>query len=235
MSQNTSSQPRGQDLRTNAIVLRRTKYGEADRILSLLTPHGKQEVIAKGVRKEKSKLAGGIEMFSVSEVTIHHSTKDERLGILTSAKMLKFYSQILADLSRLELASTALKQANRLADDIKDSKLFSIINQALAGLHQNYPLDLVESFLLLNLAELSGEAVNLMLDTTGNKLTPDKQYVWNSLDNALEPNDNGPVGEDEIKLLRLLLATPLSTAAQVQGLEKFLSTVLTVARAIAQK
>ena len=38
------------DLRTKAIVLRRTDYGEADRILQLLTPSGKRSVIARGVR-----------------------------------------------------------------------------------------------------------------------------------------------------------------------------------------
>lgn len=51
------------DLRTQAIVLRRTNYGESDRILNLLTPEGKVSVIARGVRKEKSRLAGSIELF----------------------------------------------------------------------------------------------------------------------------------------------------------------------------
>ncbi|HRQ86596.1 MAG TPA: recombination protein O N-terminal domain-containing protein, partial [Candidatus Saccharibacteria bacterium] len=46
--------------RTRAIILRRTNYGEADRILQLLTPEGRKSAIARGVRKEKSKLAGGI-------------------------------------------------------------------------------------------------------------------------------------------------------------------------------
>ena len=73
------------DLRTEAIVLRRTDYGEADRILQLLTPEGKKSVVAKGVRREKSKLAGGIELFSVSEVVIHEGKGD--LGILTGAKL----------------------------------------------------------------------------------------------------------------------------------------------------
>ena len=67
------------DLRTKAIVLRRTDYGEADRILQLLTPSGKRSVIARGVRKEKSKLAGGIELFSVSDVLIH-AVMDALLG-----------------------------------------------------------------------------------------------------------------------------------------------------------
>lgn len=51
------------DLRTQAIILRRTNYGESDRILGLITPHGKLSVLARGARKEKSRLAGGIELF----------------------------------------------------------------------------------------------------------------------------------------------------------------------------
>lgn len=47
------------DVKTLAYVMRRTNYGEADRILNLITPEGKMSAIAKGVRKEKSKLAGG--------------------------------------------------------------------------------------------------------------------------------------------------------------------------------
>lgn len=56
--------------RTRAIVLRRTNYGEADRILQLITPEGRQSVMARGVRREKSKLAGGIELFAVSDVVL---------------------------------------------------------------------------------------------------------------------------------------------------------------------
>ena len=41
----------GRDLRTRAIVLRRTDFGEADRILQLLTPEGKRSVIARGSGK----------------------------------------------------------------------------------------------------------------------------------------------------------------------------------------
>lgn len=45
---------------TDAIILTRTDYGEADRIITLLTPgHGKLRLIAKGVRRIRSKLAGG--------------------------------------------------------------------------------------------------------------------------------------------------------------------------------
>ena len=58
MSRNMSD-----EIKTLGFVLRRTNYGEADRILNLITPQGKISAIAKGVRKPKSKLAGGVEMF----------------------------------------------------------------------------------------------------------------------------------------------------------------------------
>ena len=102
------------DIRTKAIVLRRTNYGESDRILNLLTENGLISCIAKGVRKEKSKLAGGIEMFCLSEVTVH-SGKNNKLGILTSAKMLEAYQNITLKLDDLELASLVLKKVEKAA------------------------------------------------------------------------------------------------------------------------
>ena len=73
--------------RVRAIVLRRTNYGEADRILQLLTPEGRRAVMARGVRREKSKLAGGIELFAVSDIVINRGKGE--LGILTSARMVR--------------------------------------------------------------------------------------------------------------------------------------------------
>ena len=76
------------NLTTPAIVLRRTNYGEADRILTILTPeHGQQAVIARSVRKEKSKLAGGIELFAVCELgLVRSSTNTDGMWTLTSSR-----------------------------------------------------------------------------------------------------------------------------------------------------
>ena len=52
------------DIRTKALVLRRTNFGEADRIINFLTEQGIISAIAKGVRKEKSKLAGSTTNFA---------------------------------------------------------------------------------------------------------------------------------------------------------------------------
>ena len=68
------------DLKTDAIVLKRVNYREGDRIITFLTPDGRLSAIAKGARKEKSKLAGGIEiLFLVSSFTKMIPKKPRRL------------------------------------------------------------------------------------------------------------------------------------------------------------
>jgi DNA repair protein RecO (recombination protein O) len=78
---------------TTAIILRRTDFGEADRILTLITPdHGKIRLMAKGVRRPKSKLAGGIELFSVSKISYIKGRSE--IGTLVSAQLNTHYGTI---------------------------------------------------------------------------------------------------------------------------------------------
>jgi DNA repair protein RecO (recombination protein O) len=56
---------------TDAIVLSRFDYGEADRIVTLITPSiGKIKVIAKGVRRPTSRLGGSLEPFAELRVSL---------------------------------------------------------------------------------------------------------------------------------------------------------------------
>jgi DNA repair protein RecO (recombination protein O) len=56
---------------TDALILKRMDYGEADRILTLFTPKlGKIKAIAKGARRTTSRIAGHIELFTRSELQL---------------------------------------------------------------------------------------------------------------------------------------------------------------------
>ena len=224
---------RRNDLRTEAIVLHRTKYGETDRILILLTPEGRKSCVAKGVRKEKSKLAGGIEMFTVSDVVIHESEKSD-MGILTSAKMLKNYMGIVADLDRFELGSKIIKMTNNISSNIDSPEFFSLVKQCFWALDKNLNRDLVESFFLLNLMRISGEEVNLHRDTNGDKLDVDARYTWDTVENALRIEPSGNIFSDHIKLMRIMLSSPLKTVVQVREKEKLLNEILYIAKSIAK-
>ncbi len=57
--------------RTDAIVLKRRDYGEADRLLTVFTPnHGKLVLLGKGVRKTQSRKAGHVELFTHSTLLV---------------------------------------------------------------------------------------------------------------------------------------------------------------------
>lgn len=219
------------DLRTRAIVLRRTNYGETDRILNFLTPEGKISALAKGVRKEKSRLAGGIELFSVADVVIHQGRSN--LGTLTSARMICFYNNILADLSRLEFASECLRKVEKLAEQIDNPDYFEIINQTLAGLHRQISPELVRTWFVINLAKASGEEINLFSDASGEALDQSARYFWDGAESALRQDPRGSIGSQEIKLARLLSQKPLLAIAHIDQVNKLAAPLDPIVRSFA--
>ena len=57
--------------RTDAIILRRSDFGEADRLLTVFTPErGKLRLLAKGVRKTTSRKAGHVELFMLTDILV---------------------------------------------------------------------------------------------------------------------------------------------------------------------
>ena len=221
------------DLRTEAIVLRRTDYGEADRILQLLTPEGKRSVIARGVRKEKSKLAGGIELFSVSEVVIHEGRTE--LGILTGAKLLEYYDAFVKDIELIEMGGAMMRSVSMRAEQIESPEFYKILKQSLQAM-QNHAgedsrwKDVLRAWWGINLTRASGEELNLSFDTNGDKLVADGRYYWDEENVALGKADSGRIGADHIKMMRIMQAMPAEASLKIQGADKLIDEVLYVAR-----
>lgn len=216
------------DIRTLGYVLKRTNYGEADRILNLITPQGKISAIAKGVRKEKSKLAGGIEMFTLTDFNIHLGRGE--FGVVTGAKMVKHYGGIVKDFGKMELAAMMLKKVNRLAENSDNPEYFKILDQSLAGLNADGNVELVEAWFLMNLTKATGEEINLHRDINGEKLAIDARYFWDTMEGAFAENEQGEFGADEIKMLRLILAADLSVAKRVKLDSEMMSKIVQFAR-----
>lgn len=215
--------------RTKAVVLRRTNYGEADRIVQLLTPDGRFSVMARGVRKEKSKLAGGIELFAVSDVVIGEGRGD--LGVLTSAKLDRFYRHILEDYDRLQYGYTAVKLVAKASDAVDEPEWFDLLVETLAGLDAvTIPLPLIEAWFYIRYASLLGHELNTERDTDGQKLEADKLYRYDSADQGLQLATSGTITGEHIKLLRLIASRPLSVLVQVGGIAGLLSECLQVIR-----
>lgn len=227
------------NLTTLAIILRRTNYGEADRILTILTPeHGQQAVIARSVRKEKSKLAGGIELFAVCELgLVRSSTNTDGMWTLTSSRIVTFYDQIMTDYDRLQFGYEVIKQISRLSNVIEAPELYRTLSDVLMVLNNlQIDLRLVKAWFYLHLARLRGSELNLWTDSNGMKLVEGVSYDYEIGEKVfIYVESGGRYTTEIIKLLRLLndnSATVLSRLGSISG--ETISSSLELARIAAE-
>lgn len=215
--------------RTRAIVLRRTNYGEADRILRMITPVGQRSVIAKGARREKSKLAGGIELFGISDVVINSGKGD--LGILTSSRLVHFYRHIMEDYDRLQFGYEVINLVSKASEHIDEPEWYGVLSEVFMGLDaESVPLQLTQSWFFIHYAELTGYELNLERDVSGAPLEADKTYMYDINEKGLRPAAQGDIEEDHIKLMRIIATRPLKTIAQIGGIDAIMPDVWLIAR-----
>jgi DNA repair protein RecO (recombination protein O) len=100
-------------VKTEAVVLRSMRYGEADRILHLYTPmRGRVGAIAKGVRRARSRFGGRLEPFSHVALVLHEGRSD--LLTVTSADSLRPHARLREDAGSLDAAARACDAVSRL-------------------------------------------------------------------------------------------------------------------------
>jgi DNA repair protein RecO (recombination protein O) len=116
--------------RTEAIVLGRLDYGEADRILTVYTPQrGKLRVIAKGVRRPLSRLGPHLEYFARSNLML---AKGRELDTVTGAETVNRHLGLHADLDAYGHASHMAEILNRLTQDRQENEaLYDLLASSL--------------------------------------------------------------------------------------------------------
>jgi len=218
--------------RTEAIILRRTNYGEADRVVSLLTPdRGKISGIAKGVRKPKSKLAGGLELLATCDVTIMGGRGN--LGLITSARLNEFYGDILHDYDRMQFAYTMIQQVNKAAETVSEPEFYYLLRGGLQFLNMvDINWRITELWFRLHLQTLLGHGMNLAIDREGAKLAADTTYHFDFGENALFADGRGRFTAEHIKLLRLTTAKNPAVLKQVGGIGKIIEDCLWLLRTL---
>lgn len=222
-------------LAAHGIILRRTDYGEADRIITFLTrDHGRIRVMAKGVRKSKSKLAGGIELFSVSE--IHFIKGRSEIGTLVSTRLVRHYGRIVKDLERTQLAYAMLKSIDRTVEDTAGAEYFDVLHESLAALDSDgiSPL-LAELSFTMRILQLLGHVPDFSSDSQGNKLDPEAAYEFDFEKTAFVVRPDGPFHKNHIKLLKLLAYNRPQVLAGVQGGGAYAQAVAPLVRALASQ
>lgn len=120
--------------RTEAVVLRRTNIGEADRIMTVFTPtRGKLRVVAKGVRRTHSRLSGHVELFNQCNLMI---ATGRNLDIVTQSETIEAFRQLRADSNRLNYALYAAELLDGLTEEGQENyPLYKLLIETLTALN----------------------------------------------------------------------------------------------------
>ena len=123
--------PKAGSYQTEAIIIKKTKLGEADRILTFYTPElGKVQGVAKGVRKPKSKMSGHLELLTYSKVLL---TKGRgSLDTITGCQAVESFLPLKSDLDLCACALYATELVNQFGVERQENRpLFNLLLELL--------------------------------------------------------------------------------------------------------
>ena len=198
--------------KTQGVLLRRHNLGEADRILTLLTPdQGKIKVVAKGVRKGRSKMAGHLEPFVVVDL---HIAKGRNLDIITSARGQRYYDPAHSQLDQLALAHLLLEICDKvLTEQQPQPEAYALLLEALGAMELGVDPNLVRHYFYVRLLDSLGHRPEIH-----NELDRQEYYLLlqsGLLSDNRTSEDSAVVSVDTVKLWRLMYANPLEQVARV--------------------
>jgi len=214
------SKPRS--YQTEAIVIKKTRLGEADSILTLYTPHlGKIQAVAKGIRRPRSKLAGHLELLTHSQVSL---ARGRNLDTVTGSQTINTFLPLKSDLWLTSCALYTTELINQFtADDIENYPLFRLLLETMEQLCQANDKDLTLRYFELHLLDSVGYrpqlqqcvSCHLPLEPTTNSFCPG---VGGMLCPRCSPSQplNYPLSVNAQKVLRLLQRSDYDTASRLK-------------------
>lgn len=153
---------------SEAIILSKKNFGEADRILVVYTRHsGQLHLLAKGVRKPKSRKRGHLEVFSHIKFS---AVGGRGMDIVTEVETIDLFDEIRRDLKRVTVGYYLCEVLGKLTrEGEKNEKLFLLATSCLRNLRNSTNLK------NLRIKFVTDILVNLGFWSLANKLTdPDK-------------------------------------------------------------
>ncbi len=163
--------------RVDAVVLRHSDYGEADRLLTLYTRQlGKTRAIAKGARKIASRKAGHIEPFTHVRLQL---AKGRDTLIVTQADTVDAYLPLRDDLILTSQASYVLELLDRFTyeDETENSAIFRLLTDTLSRLASQLDPWLVIRYYEIRLLDHLGFRPQLFeCANCGREVKPEDQF-----------------------------------------------------------
>ena len=214
------SKPR--NYQTEAIIIKKTKLGEADRILTLYTPHlGKIRAVAKGVRRPRSKLAGHLELLTHSQVSL---ARGRNLDTIIGSQTISSFLPLKSDLWLTSCALYATELVDQFtADQVENYPLFQLLLETMHHLGQASDNELVLRYFELHLLNEVGYrpqlqqcvSCHLSLEPVTNSFCPDAGGMLCPNCSQNQPLTY-PLSLNALKVLRLLQSSDYDTARKLK-------------------
>lgn len=117
------------------IVLRKTKLGEMDLIVTLLAEDGSQlRAVAKGARKPGGAFAGKLELCNTVDVLC---SKGRSLDSIREARLVRSHPQLMMDPARAAYAMCVAELVERVTQEgLSHDRLFNLVEAALSAVAQ---------------------------------------------------------------------------------------------------
>ena len=214
--------PRPRVYKTEAIVLRQRKLGEADKIVTLYTAHqGKVDAVAKGVRRTKSRLAGHLEPLTFGSYLL---AEGRDLDIVTQAETVEAFPGLREDLERLSRGLYCAELVERLTPERSEGNpVFRILGETLHFLDAAPEYEMApRRFELRLLAELGYRPSLGDCAVCGKPLEPEDNFWSVDAGGAICPacaDDSlrlAPLSLNALKLLRLMQRGTFDDVARVR-------------------
>jgi len=115
---------------TRALVLRKTKLGETDTILTLLAEDGRQlRAVAKGLRKPGGRFGARLEPYAVVDLLLHSGRS---LDIVTEAATAKTHATLREDFDRNAAAAVVADVLDKISlEGQSEARLFALADASL--------------------------------------------------------------------------------------------------------
>ena len=141
--------------RTEAVVLRHSDFGEADRLLTVYTPYmGKVRLLAKGIRKPRSRKAGHLETFTRTQLLV---ARGRNLDLITQAETIEPYLALRQDLWRMSHAYYTDELVDGFSKEQSENRpLYDLLCNVLGWICCSVDLSLTMRFFELRLLDLVG-------------------------------------------------------------------------------
>lgn len=202
--------------KTSGIIISRKDFSEADRIVTVFTrDHGKIKLLAKGIRKVRSRIGGRLEPFILAHLMV---ATGRSFDLVIGCEIIESFPKIRRSLQKTSHAYLLAETIDKLTVEHESTpKIFNLFHQCLQYIEKHGANDLLVIYFDFHLAQLIGFMPEIGLCVHCHQLVKSGQNYFSILSGGLicqkcQPTNQSviAISDYQIKLARILIENEIT-------------------------